>query len=494
MRRHRQQQQASYFPLILLGIAIVLAVVFIWRYTYTPSGEAKSTEIITQDIPFAVRLGEAENASYSIISGLTSLNEGEALETKALPGVQLRFFEGTTVTLDAQTELVLTTVQQKEEDAQMLLTLKKGRLWLDVTKKSGEESFFRVETGGTTFESDEGVFSVSQEEIYAMRGMATITRDGSVLQLSPWQSLRLGAMGYEAGPLDPDTNWYKQNTARGRGEEVTFTTEETNEETEDEEEISPEETNSPVQITTPGKNGEEVEATLDDEGIVEIRGTVPEGTTKVTVTHKNAEPYELSGFSEGDATFLYKASTTYDNLDPGENLYTIRASVGETVEMASITLVYGAEDEEEAADDDEEVPEEPTAETKEITFLAPEAGASITEDEVLVRGEAPAGAEKVTVIHPSLGTYTLSGFGAGDRSWQYRIRSDIGNRDEGEITLKVRIYGDAGVLLAAGELSFTLEPLEEDEEENPDDGNANDVMEIDLSEPVPANPDGSPTI
>ncbi|MBN2307132.1 FecR domain-containing protein [Candidatus Peregrinibacteria bacterium] len=72
-----------------------------------------------------------------------------------------------------------------------------------------------------------------------------------------------------------------------------------------------------VKITSPN-NGENM---VTSETSFEIKGSVPEGTAKVVVND-----YTLSAFSEGNTTFLYRASSTLGNLEIGElNTYTIKA-------------------------------------------------------------------------------------------------------------------------------------------------------------------------
>lgn len=72
-----------------------------------------------------------------------------------------------------------------------------------------------------------------------------------------------------------------------------------------------------VQFTAPN-NGENL---VSNDTEFELSGTVPEGTTKVTVND-----YELTQFSEGDSNFTYRAYVSIGNLKIGEvNTFTAKA-------------------------------------------------------------------------------------------------------------------------------------------------------------------------
>ena len=72
-----------------------------------------------------------------------------------------------------------------------------------------------------------------------------------------------------------------------------------------------------VKITDPN-NGENL---TTSETAFEIKGEVPEGTVKVVVND-----YTLTGFKEGDTTFLYRANSTLGTLEIGKlNTYTAKA-------------------------------------------------------------------------------------------------------------------------------------------------------------------------
>ena len=87
-----------------------------------------------------------------------------------------------------------------------------------------------------------------------------------------------------------------------------------------------------VSITSPN-NGENL---VTSETAFEIKGSVPEGTSKVLVNG-----YQLQGFTEGSSTFLYRANSTLGTLEIGElNTYTVKAygADDEVIGEASMTI------------------------------------------------------------------------------------------------------------------------------------------------------------
>lgn len=89
-------------------------------------------------------------------------------------------------------------------------------------------------------------------------------------------------------------------------------------------------------ITKPGKNGETVHTAADE---VEIRGTVPSGTTAIYVND-----YKLQLFRAGDPDWSYLASKRFDNLKDGDNVFNVVAvdTTGARSAPATITVVIGA--------------------------------------------------------------------------------------------------------------------------------------------------------
>ncbi len=150
-----------------------------------------------------------------------------------------------------------------------------------------------------------------------------------------FKNLRVGDNEYEVIAVDKSEN--KSTVAT-----ITLTlTQEVHDEAqpdgEDEEEATPastpEATNTGgVKITSPN-NGDNL---ITSETSFEIKGDVPSGTSKVEVNN-----YQLSGFSEGDSTFLYRANSTLDTLEIGElNTYTVKAydADDDVIGTASMTI------------------------------------------------------------------------------------------------------------------------------------------------------------
>ncbi len=90
-------------------------------------------------------------------------------------------------------------------------------------------------------------------------------------------------------------------------------------------------------ITLPAKNGETFRTNLEE---LEIKGTVPAGTTAVYVND-----YKLQLFRTGDTDWSYLASVRLLNMKQGENIFNVvaeNASGGRSA-AAKITIILGAE-------------------------------------------------------------------------------------------------------------------------------------------------------
>lgn len=75
-----------------------------------------------------------------------------------------------------------------------------------------------------------------------------------------------------------------------------------------------------------------LDGTTITEAPIHFSGTVPEGTAKVLVNE-----YELSSFEAGNDTWAYNADIKYENLEVGENEYTVEA-VSESGDKSSVTI------------------------------------------------------------------------------------------------------------------------------------------------------------
>jgi hypothetical protein len=87
--------------------------------------------------------------------------------------------------------------------------------------------------------------------------------------------------------------------------------------------------------TSPGKNGETVRTAADE---IEIKGTVPAGTTAIYVNE-----YKLQLFRAGDAEWSYLASKRLTNLKDGENVFNVVAedAAGNRSAPATLTVIVG---------------------------------------------------------------------------------------------------------------------------------------------------------
>lgn len=174
-------------------------------------------------------------------------------------------------------------------------------------------------------------------------------------------------------------------------------------ETEDEEEDEGSESSTPeasssggVTITSPN-NGENL---VSSETSFEIKGDVPTGTVKVVVNS-----YTLQGFSEGDSTFLYRASSTLGTLEIGElNTYTVKAYDEDDEVIGSASMTIDVESSETGSGD-------PV-----ITMPSSSATYSTTLDQLVVGGTVGKWVEIVYLNSEKLDNYI-----PGSEAWQKTI-------------------------------------------------------------------------
>jgi hypothetical protein len=487
MSRSKQKQPSIFTPAILFLMFLASASYFIWNTYYVPQGIVTETDIIQNGDTVLVRLGQSDNFFETKVD---TLLEGESIRSVE-GGAQLRFFDGTVLTLDSGATATIELARSREKDSAELISLRleEGRAFLSAEQKINPQSEVSLSTEIFDIKTKGGDFSIDQNEVIALSGSAMLQvgglygeeiEVGQAIQFTEEDiaEIESGGSGPQKTAIPADfqnSEWFAKNMS---GEEIPESdldldtleqepalNEETAIETEEEnEEIG-------VVILSPGANDEVVETTEDN---IPLSGTVPEGTEKVIVND-----YTLSRFSPGDTTFQYNAATQWGTLEEGRNEYTVVAlgDDGERYE-AEITIVYAPEGTAETAEDtpeesetaeeslpeEDEAVEEPESNDSEsedneiingdLTITTPEEGEEMSEDLIEVTGGAPSNAVDIRV-----NDYVLSAFSEGDETWLYRISSAIGNRTAGEYTITAEALDAEGNVLQTTTRNFLIEPL-----------------------------------
>jgi hypothetical protein len=97
MSRSKQKQPSIFTPAILFLMFLASASYFIWNTYYVPQGIVTETDIIQNGDTVLVRLGQSDNFFETKVD---TLLEGESIRSVE-GGAQLRFFDGTVLTLDS---------------------------------------------------------------------------------------------------------------------------------------------------------------------------------------------------------------------------------------------------------------------------------------------------------------------------------------------------------------------------------------------------------
>ena len=155
-----------------------------------------------------------------------------------------------------------------------------------------------------------------------------------------YKNLKLGENEYKVTALDKAGNESEAGIIT-----LSLSQEVYDEKMEDQEEADDNKTESSAPAAASSEGGVKFTAPNDGENLVtsetefELKGTVPEGTVKVLVND-----YKLSGFSEGDTTFVYRAKASFKNLIIGEvNTYTAKAYDKDDVLLGTATMTIDVE-------------------------------------------------------------------------------------------------------------------------------------------------------
>jgi hypothetical protein len=456
----------------------------------------------------------ATDSEWKNIPTSINLYEGEKVKTLSDGRVTLSFFDKSVVRIDKSSELNLDKLVSDPIANQIVLDFTEGQLWANVDKERLNTTDFAIQTNLLNIKSHAGVLAFEAPgTLFVLSGSAEVeVLDGKdvlkTVRVGVGQQLLVDekAVTELSEGLNPEilfalddsfktSNWYRWNKQKDNltpGEEPEEaigmeedseeileesdnteeealeedeTTEDTEEVTETEDEVADEEpvdendTTPPTQpsIEEPGSNGDSV--TLDD---IEqkITGSVSEDTYLVIIND-----YRLSQYKPGSGEFSYNAKVDFDNLEVGENEYTVIAEdkAGNQSEPATITLILpqdvydtAMEAKEEDADtaQTDSQPAEATS-TGGVTITAPNNGENLSTSETAfeIKGEVPEGTAKVLV-----NDYQLQGFAEGDSEFLYRASSTLGTLEIGELnTYTAKAYDEDDVLLGSASMTIDVE-------------------------------------
>ncbi|MFH1169298.1 MAG: FecR domain-containing protein [Chloroflexota bacterium] len=190
---------------IPLTLALILAVQALFLFgafnVFSPSQSRALASQATLDAKGSVELRMPGSTVWQDASDGMTLNAGSRIRTAPDAQAVLTFFNGTTITLEPGTDLVVETIEFSTESKSSVLVFKQwiGKTWSRVEKLADPGSRYEIQTpsaialvrgtlfatdvdesGATTIETREGLVSVSSQgrEVYVAPGQQTTVEFG----------------------------------------------------------------------------------------------------------------------------------------------------------------------------------------------------------------------------------------------------------------------------------------------------------------------------
>src|SRR5438105_8741833 len=161
--------------LIALTVALVLVSTGILAAVRSTPAQAHSSTVTVLDGQVLVRHSTGE---FAPITDGDIVSAGDSVRTAADSHGVLTFFDGTTVELEPETELTITTLQASTSGDKIVeMTQAVGRTWHVVTHLASPSSKYEITTGASTATVRGTAFEVA---VLADGATNTITTDGDV--------------------------------------------------------------------------------------------------------------------------------------------------------------------------------------------------------------------------------------------------------------------------------------------------------------------------
>lgn len=470
MRRvHRKRPLDYLLPfLLIVGVGVIGVLGFqVWFNMQAHTGDVYFYEVI----------GKAKILQYGTTewqpaySG-TKLLLGDSIKTLQGSRLVVQFFNGTVVRLNEDTELSLVELSKRSDREKIALRVDHGSVWVNKMQSENViESPFEIRTPkmmvhdvGTIFELESG----NEEVVRVMRGSVKVTPmpEGKDLSLEPInvgvgqeihldQAVLMAFQKHENPSVLMALNdefkasdwsiWNSQEDqtptdfASQKNKPVTAvadTTTQTAPTTATDASTPASPVGTEIQVGAPTLTLQQPandHVTVQD-GKVAISGTVSAGTVKIVVKQNVGgvtEEYKLQKFKEGDTTFSYNLSETYNNIKPGENIYNFYAEDKDgkrNTEGGLLRVTYEKTDAVAADSSTTPATTEPLVAPTVVSFNgvpAVNAATDVKVSIVKVIGSVR-GAAKMVV-----NGLTLTKFKPGDTSWTYFANVEGGNLKEG---------------------------------------------------------------
>ncbi|MEI7510941.1 MAG: hypothetical protein WCJ84_02160 [Candidatus Peregrinibacteria bacterium] len=454
-KRYRPMSEPTHWaPFLWGGAAILLGVGIFFglqHFFFQNTAEASLPKLYSEQLSRGEILPR-DGTTWMYRDKPVDVWESDSVRSLFGTTVYLSFVDGSLVYLDQGAELTLQSSKKNTRNGtDAVLLLKKGGLWVEGAVSS---TITVILSDRVRFEMSGGVFMLSSEGVRVLNDsgsgstLSYLGTNGEVMfskRLSIGQEVILSPQNlivaeqtsaFTVTPISPDfyeTALYKTRMKNpGSPSPISDLS------------ASPSPSSSPTPtdlsslpaptITSPGKNGETVSVKGARQ---EISGTVPVGTAKIMVTHKESQDeHELAQFQPGDTSWKYIAHALYGNLLPGTNTYTVVAidKEGKKSLGASLVLDYTGD----AA--------APVASALRITTPNNGNDTTVSKVPVTLTGTAPELAAYIEV-----NDYRLQKFKLGDTSWSY-----IATPTDKKTVYTVRALDKNGRFLSSDKMTITF--------------------------------------
>ncbi len=212
----------------------------------------------------------------------------------------------------------------------------------------------------------------------------------------------------------------------------------------------------PVRIKSPVGSGETLRTSQNE---VEITGEVSSGIAAVVVND-----YKLQLFTAGNRTWSYLASTNLNNLNPGENTFTVYAmdADGNRSPTRTITIIFtpgniqsGTGSTSNLSSSQPAIKQNPPLSPGVLIVDKPVSGVSAvtSEKEIVIEGRTSADTASI-----SINGYTLSLYLSGKTTWNYIASTELGTLKRGKNVYRVVARNATGEILDVLEYTITFNP------------------------------------
>ncbi len=481
--RYGRAPQRSLARILVLTcvVGFILWIVFKSVVGLFSGGPSESISAELQILDGKAEFSLAENENWTPAYSEQKFFSEDSLRTGANTKVALEITGGNTVFLGENSELEFLELEQRSSSRKnILLRLKKGRIWAKVSENDfgGEsKSRFEVETDRLTTYVRGTIFAISsgqnQDTVRLVRGNIEVDvkvdeEETKNVKMGVGQKLVVSNETIKSIANNQDileiidsefieSEWHIQNLEKFYPQEAAQIRRRIELSVTIKDKIDEVPINNGLEapeILEPA-NEERISAGVD---AVKIEGTAPAQAAQIVVNG-----FTLTKFQPGDRKWTYFAAKRFGTLVPGENNFSVYAVTrdGKKSDTTEVTIFYeGNDTPSPSAPSEPVVPSSSSAPVVPIStkkpaisdFLPP----AITSPAIIANGETyETSADVVTIkgtVDPKTNTvkvngYQLKKFKVGDKEFTYIASSRYGTRSnlkEGENVYEIMAFGPDG--------------------------------------------------